>query len=473
MGDLEEGLLRPRSVSYFALCGIVLTNAAKVFVVGVSWSVMKTTDSALLGHVGTKYLVASALADLWMSSTSSLILGGVVSVLAAQAVGAKDPKLAGVWLQVALLVSLFLLIPIGLSWLFTGDVMLAFGKGQDIAAICGLYSQLMCVALVGRVIVSSLTQFLYAIQEFSVPVRASSVAMVVNLVFGVFFVLGWPLKNWHGFGFVACPLVTAAAEYTMLFINIGYMWRHGIKEYWPGWSLSHITTTRLWTYLKLFVPSALSISSDFWRMAVMGVMSATIGDDEVGVFNVSYRVMWLSLIFVGSVAQAVGVLMSNSVGANNVPEAKRACVIGGVLCGIVLAVVSVVVILYPRIIFSIFTEDPFMLQLFGDSASPFCAMLIFMNLAVYLERFPLAFSKMRAVFIIGLIGSWGFQVPFTFLCITFWRKDLTGLYTGGFIGYLAVCTTYLLYFKLTDWDRAAAKVRETAAKNQMDENKDA
>lgn len=38
-----------------------------LFFSSLSWVAMKTTDTALLGHSGTKYLEASALSDLWTS----------------------------------------------------------------------------------------------------------------------------------------------------------------------------------------------------------------------------------------------------------------------------------------------------------------------------------------------------------------------------------------------------------------------
>ena len=40
-----------------------------------------------------------------------------------------------------------------------------------------------------------------------------------------------------------------------------------------GWSWSHVTRERVVAYVKMYVPAALSIASDFWRVSVIGPSS--------------------------------------------------------------------------------------------------------------------------------------------------------------------------------------------------------
>lgn len=47
------------------------------------------------GHVGTRYLSASAVSDLWTQSTGVFIQGRVLGVFCGQAIGAGNKKLAG------------------------------------------------------------------------------------------------------------------------------------------------------------------------------------------------------------------------------------------------------------------------------------------------------------------------------------------------------------------------------------------
>ena len=57
-----------------------------------------------------------------------------------------------------------------------------------------------------------------------------------------------------------------------------------------------------------------ALGSDFWRMAVVGVLAARQGVLEVAVFTVGYRFLWLCLIVTSSVARAAGIQISISIG---------------------------------------------------------------------------------------------------------------------------------------------------------------
>merc|ERR1719491_2299916 len=134
-------------------------------------------------------------------------------------------------------------------------------------------------------------------------------AMCLNIFVGVPLVLGWPFPNWEGLGFIACPTVTAAVEWLQIIVIL-VLGRKHVESLWPGWSMSHITRARVKQYLKLYIPAALSIASDFWRFALVGAVAATIGPTDVSTFTASYRIMWLSLMFCGSVAGGVSIILT-------------------------------------------------------------------------------------------------------------------------------------------------------------------
>ena len=130
---------------------------------------------------------------------------------------------------------------------------------------------------------------------------------------------------------------------------------------WPakGWSLSNLTKGRVCEFYKvcldywpvyilivsysfqLYIPSALAIASDFWRVTVIGVIAAKQGALEVltnityflfslkkhpifqlAVFNVAYRFLWICLMFSGALARASGIKMAVSIGKASVAEAQ-------------------------------------------------------------------------------------------------------------------------------------------------------
>ena len=93
---------------------------------------------------------------------------------------------------------------------------------------------------------------------------------------------------------------------------------------WPteGWAVSNLSKGRVWEFYKLYIPSALAIGSDFWRVTVIGVLAARQGTVEVAVFNVGYRFLWICLMFSGALARAAGIQIAIAIGEKAVEHAQ-------------------------------------------------------------------------------------------------------------------------------------------------------
>jgi Na+-driven multidrug efflux pump len=59
----------------------IIQLGAPIFVSRLSFVGMKTTDTALLGHVSREALSASALSDLWTMCSQVLLNGSILGVL--------------------------------------------------------------------------------------------------------------------------------------------------------------------------------------------------------------------------------------------------------------------------------------------------------------------------------------------------------------------------------------------------------
>jgi Na+-driven multidrug efflux pump len=234
---------------------------------------MKTTDTALLGHVGRDALAGAALSDLWTMCTGVLIQGRVLGVLIGGAMGAGNPKLAGIYLQVSYVVLSGVCVIVFLSWNITAPLWKAFGSDPNISDMAGYYARVLSWSIPGQLMVGQLSQFFSAQRIMHPEVNASLVALIGNLVLGLYFVLGIPSgfpKGFLGFGFEACPIVTTTLVYVQLavFVIVYCWWQKLHEPCWDGWKWSEITYARITTFSELYFPAALSMASDFWRVAV-------------------------------------------------------------------------------------------------------------------------------------------------------------------------------------------------------------
>lgn len=452
------------------LCKL-LKIAGPMFIGRVSWVIMKVTDSAVLGHVGSRFLDNAALSDLWTSSSGVFISFGPTGTFCGQAFGAGNKKLVGVYAQIGLAVLLCTMIPVAVLWLLTGPFLSAVGATATESSDAGYYASVLAMCLPVRIFFSQLSAFFSSQKIMKPGAICATSAMLMNLFGTLVLVLGLSIPNWNGFGFRACPVVTTSVEYIQLFLLwfVFCFWKKLHLECWSGWSLEEITRERVVPYVKMYVPSALSIASDFWRVAAIGAVARTMSPDDLGTFNITYRVCWICLTFVGSLAGAVGIQLNVALGKGSVSEAKQSIRVGLLFCSLVLAALGLFMVCVPRTLGSVFSEDEKILDLFAENRWAMMAFTVLMNFAVCLELVPRAAGRVNEIFIGGLVGSWGGQVPGVIILTQFWRNDLTGLLVGASVGYAILCVLYAWIIIRINWDDV---VKEAAVRTEKKKNEE-
>ncbi len=442
----------------------IVKLALPLFISGVAWVALKTTDTALVGHVGTRELAAVALADLYTSSSGCLISGRVLGVFASQAVGAGQHKTAGKWLQVSLAVLSLIAIPVAALWAVTGPFLRLVRADNSLIGLAWYYALVLMTCFPARIASSQLNQFFQSQRIMKPSVVSTAFAATLNLLGGLPLVLGIPIPGFSGFGFVAAPIVTVCVEYlTLLMVVSVFCWRLGLhQKCWPGWSWAYVTRERMSKYFAMYLPAALSIASDFWRVAVIGAIAARLGRVELAVFTSSYRIMWTCLIFSSSVAAACGIKIGQALGKGEHHIAKRLPLAGLSVAFVFLFGLSALVMLIPGSFATIFSSDSDVIDQFKSVAVPLASTILSQNLSVALERIVVSVGKAREIFVVGLIGSWGGQVPGVLLCTIFWRNDLVGLYVGVTAGYAITVVIYAVLIAKFDWQELAIAAAERA-----------
>ena len=257
--------------------------AVPIFIMQVSWSGMTLTDTALLGHVGTVYLNSQALQTLVTNSTGVLLTSRVLVVFGKQSFAAGKSKLVGVWTQVALFVQTLMAVAVAIIWSLAGPILRLGGASDELIWPAWYYALVLAACLPARVILYSFNQFFQSQGKLYPGVICSLMALAINLLAGLIFVLGIPFNpnpNFNpnataemnstrtgGFGFEACPVVTSSTEWlqviALLSVFVGCY--HLADECWPGKGLSwaHILSRnpkgqrRICEFLKMWLPATL------------------------------------------------------------------------------------------------------------------------------------------------------------------------------------------------------------------------
>lgn len=350
----QEPLIRTsvydESSSVWNDCKDTLRLAVPIFFSMISWVGMKTTDTALLGHVSADALSAAALSDLWTMCTEVFIRGRVLGILVGSALGAGNPKLAGTYLQISLLIQSILAIFVIIAWSYTESFWVTLGAEHHVSRMAGYYARVLAVGIPGQIGFSQLAQF-----------------------------------------FSACPVVTTLAVYAQLFIVliIYIMFMRLREQCWDGWSWSaSLSRQRIHTYMDLYIPASLGMASDYWRVAVVGMLASQLGSMEVAVLNTSYRIMWVVLVATNSISSASGIKTSIRLGQSDAKGAKQAGEIGIFFALIFSAVAGGLIAWHIRPLGLLFTNDEKFLEVWVKAKWPFAATVALMNFSVALERIP-------------------------------------------------------------------------------------
>ena len=206
--------------------------------------------------------------------TGVLLQGRVLSVFVGQSIGANNHRLALIYLRISCIILAILSVIVTISWSYTQQVWERLGQPTSVAKDAGYYSLVFRLMIPAQIGFDQLAQFFSAQRIMKPEVVTSLLALGINLAFGLFFVLGAPFRNFRGFGFAACPVVTVIVDWFQFMILFGYyqwfrkhdsLWKHITNL--STW-LDGITKERISRFSRLYFPAALALSSDFWRMGV-------------------------------------------------------------------------------------------------------------------------------------------------------------------------------------------------------------
>ena len=323
-------------------------------------NVVSLLDNVMVGRVGTLEMSAVAIANQLFFVFYLCIFGGLAGagIFATQYAGAKDEE--GVrhcfrikWMIAAAMLlcafAVFLLLPRQLLSMYlaegTGasDAELTLGFGLE-------YIRIMLVGLVPFAIAQIYASTLREVGETKLPMVASIVAILVNLVFNYLLIFG--RFGFPKLGVAGAAIATVLSRYVETAIIMVYT--HARAD--------HFAFIR-GAYRSLFVPAhllgdvfrrgmPLLVNEFFWSsgMAVLLQCYSVRGLDVVAACNIASTVSNLFKVVFLSMGNAVAIMVGQALGANRPDEAKQivwklmaASVASNIVMGLALFLLSPVI----------------------------------------------------------------------------------------------------------------------------------
>src|SRR5262245_37284811 len=299
--------------------------AAPLALIQLGQIAMMTTDLALIGRLGDAALAAAALAHTVLFAAFTLGMGVVSAVapLAAQAYGARAPRMVRRALRVGVWAAVMLGVPVTLVQLWGEEILIALGQQPGAAALAGRYLAGMAWAILPAWIFIALRNFMGAVNRPEPALWITLVAIPVNAVLAYALIyggLGLPALDLLGAG-LATALVDAGMCAAAIWIAYT---RHPFKKYrvlgrfWrPDWPL-------LAQLVAIGLPIAGALLLEYGLFAAAALLMGRISTSAVAAHQIALQVAAILYMVPFGIATAATVRVGHAVGRRDVVGTRRA-----------------------------------------------------------------------------------------------------------------------------------------------------
>jgi MATE family multidrug resistance protein len=385
---------------------------------------MMTTDLALIGRLGGDAVAAAALAHTVLFASFVLGMGLVAAVapLAAQAYGARQPRMARRALRVGIWAAVGAGIPLTLLQLHGTELLIALGQDKAAAVLAGHYLQGLAWSLIPSWIFIAVRNFMSALHRPEPALWITLAAIPLNavlayaLIHGAF---GLPQYGILGAG-IATSLVNvamcAAAFYATAVMRpfakyhvLGGLFR-------PDWPL-----LRRLVILGLPISGAFALEYGLFAMAAL--MMGHLGTAQLAAHQIAFQVASILFMVPLGISMAVTVRVGHALGRNDPAAMRRAgfCAIG--LAALFEATMTLIIALARYRVPGLFLdiEDP------ANAATlSLAATLLLMGMTFFVA------DGIQTVAAGALRGLNDTRTPLLFAAIGFWVVGISATYVLGF-----------------------------------------
>ena len=384
---------------------------------------MMTSDLALIGRLGDQAVAAAALAHTVLFTVFVLGMGIVSAVapLAAQAYGAREPRMVRRSLRVGLWAAVILGVPLTLAQLWGGELLVALGQSQENAALAGRYLSGIAWCVIPGWFFMALRNFMGAVNRPEPALWITLAAIPANallayaLIYGVF---GLPRLDLLGAG-LATTLVNigmCVAAIWVCYTRRPFRKYRVLGRWWRGdWTLMR----RL---MVVGAPISGSFLLEYGVFAAAALLMGWIGTVALAAHQIALQIAAIMFMVPFGIAMAATVRVGHAVGRGDAAATRRAGFAAIMLGAIFMAAMTLLVAL---------TRHALPLAFLGSDAPDPQTVALAASLLVLGACFFVA-DGIQTIAAGSLRGLNDTRVPLVFAAISFWLIGFTSCWLFGF-----------------------------------------
>jgi multidrug resistance protein, MATE family len=384
---------------------------------------MLSIDVALIGRLGYSAVAAAALAHgvLYTAFMFGLGLVAAVAPLAAQAVGAREPRQIRRALRVGLWAAVFVGAPLSAVQLWASDLLLWLGQSPDVAALAQRYLTGLAWSLTPSWLFIALRGFMSALNRPEPAMWITLAAIPSNGLIAYVLIYG-------AFGIPALDLLGAGIATTL--VNVGMfiasLWvcctRSPFKKYQI---LGHFWRAD-WPLFGQLTAIGLPISAAFLLehgvFAAAALLMGLIGTIALAAHQVALQTAAIVFMVPLGIGMAATVRVGHAVGRRDAAAARRAG-FSAMMLGVAFQAVMAICVVLGR--------EQIPLLFLGSAGSDPRTVALTATLLIFGASFFIA-DGLQTIAAGALRGLNDTRVPFLFAALSFWLVGFTSAYALAF-----------------------------------------
>jgi multidrug resistance protein, MATE family len=286
---------------------------------------MFTTDLIMLGRLGDTAIAAASLAHTVFFSAFVIGMGlmAAVSPLAAQAHGARDPRIVRRALRVGLWASVLIGVPLTFSFSWGRDILIVLGQAPDVATLAHHYLAGLALCLVPSWAFVAVRGFMGAVKRpepalwitlLAVPLNA---ILAYGLIYGAF---GLPRLELYGAGLATTIVNSAmcAAAFWVVTTQRPFKKFHPLGRFW------RFDGPLLLRLFAIGLPISGAFLLEFGLFAAAALLMGRIGTSALAAHQIALQIAAIMFMVPFGISMAATVRVGHAVGRNDPAGARRA-----------------------------------------------------------------------------------------------------------------------------------------------------
>jgi MATE family multidrug resistance protein len=373
---------------------------------------MMTTDLALIGRLGDAAVAAAALAHtvFFVTFTFGMGLVSAVAPLAAQAFGARNPRLVRRALRVGLWAALMISLPMIALPLFGEQILLMLGQAPATAHLAQKYLLGLAWGGMPALWFLAIRGFMGAVNRPEPGLWITLAAIPANALLVWLLIhggLGLPRLELFGAG-LATTIINAGMFLASLWFAVR---RPPFRKYRVLGRIWRIDGALMRQLIVIGAPISIAFLLEYGLFGAAGLLMGLIGTTALAAHQIALQIAAILFMVPFGIGMAATVRVGHAVGRNDAPAVRRAGFVATLLGIVFMSVMTLAVILGRYAIARFF---------FGEAADSAGAVIELAAALLLVGATFFVADGIQTVVAGALRGLNDTRVPLLFAAISYW-----------------------------------------------------